>query len=177
MDVKRLNYYADKIPELPYFLVALLFVLADAKVEYIHVFSTAFIFLSLALAIGVCLKLLLKTRRPKPYKSRYEIFRYGFPSLHTMISIGALAFVYYIDPLLSLVLAPVGVFYIYARISGGFHTRGDVLGGMIVGVVIGAFSGSLIDELFLPGRVEFLFAFLFFAVPTLTSVARIKEIV
>lgn len=177
MEARRLNYLADKIPEIPYFLVALFFVLADAKREYIHIFSMGFVFMGCALIVGVSLKMLLKTERPNPYKSRYRIFRYGFPSLHTMISIGAISFVYHIDPLLSLVLAPVGVFYIHTRISGGYHTKEDVLGGMILGVVIGAFTGSLIDELFFPAKLEFLSALLLFAIPVATSVARIKEIV
>ena len=170
-------YLSDKVPELPYFIIALYFVLANTDSGFIHFFSAAFWFMMLTLLVGVGLKLCFRTQRPKPYHSRYVLFRYGFPSLHSMISIGALAFVYHIDPFLSLLLLPIGVFYIYARIHGGFHTREDVLGGVIIGVALGSLTGSLIGNVFFPAEAEFLFAFLLFVIPVTASIARVKELI
>jgi membrane-associated phospholipid phosphatase len=92
-----------------------------------------------------------------------------------MISIGALTFVYYINPWLALLLLPVGLFYAYARLKGGYHTKKDILGGIVLGLILGAWVGSLIDELFLPEKMELLFALLFFIFPACASIARIKE--
>ena len=81
----------DKIPEMPYFLLALVYVAINPDVSYLtHVFSTAFFYLTISLTAGMTLKLLLKTKRPTDYSS-HMLLKYGFPSLHSLISIGAIA--------------------------------------------------------------------------------------
>ena len=177
MQAKRLIYLSDKVPELPYFVVAVVLVAARPWLDFVHIFSMGFLFLMASLVAGAYLKLAFKTDRPTPYQSRYRTFKYGFPSLHSMISIGAIVFAYFVYPTLSVILAPVGVFYIYARISGGYHTMQDVVGGAVIGALLGWVIGSRISAVYLPETLETAFACLFFIIPITASIARIKELI
>jgi membrane-associated phospholipid phosphatase len=175
MDARRVFYLVDKVPELPYFIVAVCLILVDPARDYLHFFSASFVFMAAALAIGISIKVCFKSKRPKVYNSKLILFRYGFPSLHTTISVGALALVYFISPWLSLILLPVGLLYIHARLSGGYHTKSDVLGGIFLGLFLGALVGYSMDRIHFPERIEQIFAVLFFVIPAVCSFARIKE--
>lgn len=177
MDAGRLVYFADKIPEVPYFVVAVVFVLTADRGDFVHLFSSSFVFLAASLSVGVVLKLYFHTARPSPYKSRLSLFRYGFPSLHSITSVGAVVFVYFIDPRLSFVLLPVCLFYIYSRLVGKYHTRLDVVGGSVIGVILGFVFGSNIEYIIFPYRIEVFFSMLLFFLPAVCSVCRLHELI
>ncbi len=177
MVYKRILYLVDKVPEIPYFILALALIFKNPYGSLGHYFSGAFIFLVVTLVMGVILKLTFRTSRPKQYKSRFGLFKYGFPSLHTMISVGALSFVYFINPWLTLILLPVGLFYVYARIIERYHTKIDVVGGALIGIATGIVIGYNMEYFALPADIEFIFSTLFFTIPVAASYGRVRKLI
>lgn len=176
MDIIRKIYYiADMTPEVPYIILAISYIIyLKDTIKILHIFSSAFIFAVLVLVAGVLLKITFKTKRRIP---RYgnSILRYGFPSMHAIASIGALAFTYFISPLISIILIPVGIFYIYSRIKIHVHGITDVVGGAIIGIIIGAFSGwYVLNNIYLSNNIEAMLTILFFTTPILSAVIRAK---
>ncbi len=162
----------DRFPAIPYLIIALGYLLLDlGKLKKIHVLSSAFIFLSIAVIMGVLLKVIFKTERKIP---RYggTIVKYGFPSIHALASIGAIAFVYFVDPMFALLLAPLGLLYMYSRIKLGVHSERDILGGAITGLIIGIFCGIyILLGIYLEPDIETVLGVLFFvALLTLTTI-------
>lgn len=171
----ELHKVIDRIPELPYFFFAVVYVIVNPGKDYVHIFSVAFIFLLMGVFLGTAIKLIFKTPRPRAYKT-IKIFSYGFPSLHSLISVGAISFLYFVDLRISLLLIPVCALYMYSRIKLRVHTRGDVVGGAIIGLIFGAGVGFFGLGVFLPHNIELLFSILFFIVPAAISYLRIKFI-
>lgn len=173
--VDKICLFIDKIPEFPYFILALTYTLYHPEKPLItHIFSTAFIFMILTLTVGAALKVMFKTKRPKNHY-RMPILKYDFPSLHSLISIGAIAFLYYVDWKYSLIMIPFGLAYIYSRLRLGVHTIEGILGGVAIGLLIGVFSGAyLLKNLHLSQNLEELFTILFYILPALATVLRLK---
>jgi membrane-associated phospholipid phosphatase len=169
----NIHLLIDRTPELPYFILAVIYLLGRTDAQSVHVFSMVFLFVMTSLALGLLLKALFKTKRPKRH---YDLpaLRYDFPSLHSMISIGTIVFVYYVDPSYSLVLVPVGLFYLYSRVKLKAHSVGGCFGGAFIGAALGFLFGSLLDRAYLPEGVEMLLAVLLFCTPLLTTVFRMK---
>ncbi|RLI94757.1 MAG: hypothetical protein DRO94_02155 [Candidatus Altiarchaeales archaeon] len=156
----------DKFPAIPYLFIAIMYLIINLKEidKVIHIFSSAFIFLLICIIVGILLKIIFKTERRIP---RYTgtIAKYGFPSIHSMASIGGIAFVYFVNPFFALLLIPLGLLYVHSRISLKVHSEIDVLGGAIIGIIIGIFCGIYILKIHLPYEIEILFSILFFIVP------------
>lgn len=176
MDITRGIYYiADRTPEVPYIILAILYIIyMEDTAKILHIFSSTFIFAVLVLIVGIILKIAFKTKR---MVLRYgnSMLRYGFPSMHGMASIGALAFTYFINPLISLTLVPIGIFYVYSRIKIGVHGIADVVGGAIIGIIIGIFSGwYVLNNVYLPRNIELMLTILFFTTPILSAVVRAR---
>jgi len=176
MDViGRLYAIADRTPETPYIILAVSYILyLKDTAKILHIFASAFIFAVLILIFGIVLKITFKTKRRVP---RYgnSILGYGFPSMHGMASIGAIAFTYFINPLISLVIAPIGIFYVYSRIRIGVHNIADAVGGAVIGTVIGAFSGAyVLRYVNLPHDIELILTLLFFTIPVISAVIRAR---
>ncbi|MBN2014624.1 MAG: restriction endonuclease [Candidatus Altiarchaeota archaeon] len=167
--------FIDTFPAIPYLLIALAYLLLnlDKWDEVIHILAVAFIFITVAVLVGVLLKVIFRTERRMP---RYgnTIIRYGFPSIHALTSSGAVAFAYFVDPLLALLLVPISLLYIYSRLKLGVHSETDIIGGLIVGVSLGILFGLyVIDKIQLPDDlkiVETILAALFFIVPLIVTV-------
>lgn len=169
----RLYWIIDKVPELPYFILALMYSLYTPRETAIHVFSTAFVLLATALTGGSILKVMFKTVRPKPLYD-IAILKYDFPSLHSMVSIGAIAYVYFIEPKITLILIPIGFLYLYSRIKLGAHTVLGVLSGAAIGFFLGLISGMFLLEIHLHPTIERCFTLLFFIIPVIATILRIK---
>ncbi len=165
----------DKFPELPYLVLAAFYLIYDiSEMENkIHVFSIAFLFVLLTVIVGTILKAIFRTERKIPYYGA-TIFRYGFPSLHSLASIGAIGFVYFVNPLFSLILIPIGLLYIYSRIKLGAHSVTDVLGGAIIGLPLGFFSGRYLLGIKLPYELELILCIIFFLMPIILCIFRVR---
>jgi membrane-associated phospholipid phosphatase len=172
--ISRLYRLIDKVPEFPFFIVAFFYMATVPIAVYAHVFSTAFLLLAGSLIIGMAVKLAAKTKRPQELTS-CVLFKYGFPSLHAMISVGAVSFIYFISPLIALLLAPVGLLFMVSRVELHYHTRKDVWGGAAIGLVLGVITGKWFLGVYLPSAVEYVFAALFFIMPAVFSIFRVKH--
>jgi len=162
----------DKIPEFPYFLLAMGYVFTTPRDLSIHVFSTASIFIILTLIVGLTLKFIFKQKRPRGHYD-IPVLKYDFPSLHSMVSIGATVYIYFVSPLFSLILVPMGIIYLYSRIRLKVHSVNGVIGGAIIGIFIGLFTGAFIRREYLPYEIELVLAIFFFIFPILLSIFRI----
>ena len=135
----------------------------------------------LAITVGILLKGVFRTQRTTPFYATQDygikVFRYGFPSLHSLASTGAVSFAYFINPLgplLSVLMLPIAVTYIYSRMRIGAHSRIDVVGGAIIGFFLGIISGILILGTKLPDLIE-IFLSIIMAVALISSIlARVK---
>lgn len=161
----------DRVPELPYFALALVYAFNTPVEVARHVFAVAFCFLSASVFVGVLLKCTLKTERPVKYHCLPAV-KYDIPSLHTQVSVGAVVFVYFVDPRYCLVLAPIGALYMVSRVKLGLHTRSAVYCGALIGLVMGYLAGQLL------GRVDFggydlLLSAAFFATPLSATAFRL----
>lgn len=164
----------DAVPELPYFILAFFHIFQESDaLRIIHVFSASFLFLALTLSVGAVLKVTFKTKRPRK-KWDVPVFKYGFPSIHTMISVGAIAFLIFIEPAYALLMIPVGFLYPYSRLQLKVHTGADVTGGALLGTITGWLSGALLLPVQLPLFLEAIFTLLMFIIPILFSIARIR---
>ncbi len=174
--MKFIHNIIDKVPELPYFIVAMVVVLNNPDSGYIHVFSTAFLFMLLSLSVGTALKFIFKTKRPTNTYNYYAIPVWGheFPSLHSMISIGAIAFVYFVDKWIALILVPVGLFYLYSRVAIKVHRVISVISGAIIGLITGIISGHYLLNYHFSSNLELSFMVLFFVIPPMCSFCRIR---
>lgn len=172
---RKIYEIADRTPEVPYIILAITYAIyLKDGMKILHIFSSAFIFGALILIVGVLLKIIFKTKRSI---QRYgdSILKYGFPSMHGMASIGALAFTYFINPVISLILTPIGIFYVYSRIKIRVHSIADVAGGAIIGIAIGIFSGTyILENVYLPYKMEATLTILFFTIPIISAVIRAK---
>jgi len=175
-----LYHIIDKFPELPYLILAVLYIhfnISETE-KLMHVFSSSFLFLIICVFTGTLLKAIFKTERVTPYYG-VSVFRYGFPSMHSLASIGAIGFVYFIEPmgpLLSLVLVPIGLLYVYSRIKIGAHSVTDVIGGAIIGLIMGIISGMHLLKIYLPYPLELIFTTLFVTILFIFIIIRIKYI-
>ena len=176
----------DKFPDLPYLIIAFLYIgyIGYNKIDMTkltHIFSSTLLYVGLALTIGIILKGVFRTQRTTPFYATQDygikVFRYGFPSLHSLASCGAISFCFFIDPLgplLSILMIPIAVAYIYSRLRIGAHSKTDVVGGAIIGFFIGIVSGILILGTKLPYMVELVLSFLMIAGLVGFIIARLK---
>jgi len=165
----------DRFPAIPYLIIGLgyLFLNLDKLETVIHVFSSAFIFLFMAVVIGILLKVIFKTERKIP---RYggTIAKYGFPSIHALASIGGIAFIYFVDPMFALALAPLGLLYMYSRTKIGVHSETDIIGGAVIGVTIGILCGVYVLGIYLDPTIETIFGAMFFIAPLILTIAELR---
>ena len=162
----------DKIPEFPYFLLAMGYALTIPRDLAIHVFSTAFIFIVMTIAVGLILKSIFKQKRPREHYD-IPVLKYDFPSLHSMVSIGATVYVYFVSPLSSVLLCPMGLIYLYSRVRLRVHSVKGVIGGALIGIIMGLMTGTFILGVYLPYNVELILAIFFFIFPVILSIFRI----
>ncbi len=158
----------EEVPYLPYIPLGLGYLLYNIEniAQTLHVFASAFIFLVMTVIFGVMLKLFFRTERQVPFYNNI-FFKYGFPSLHTMASIGIIGFAFFVNPIFGLILAPVGLFYGYARVRFGAHTVADVLAGAVAGLIVGILCGLFVYPVQMPAEREIVLA----AILVLTPVA------
>ncbi|MDD5112281.1 MAG: hypothetical protein PHG85_07035 [Candidatus Altiarchaeota archaeon] len=166
----NIHLLVDRSPELPYFILAVAYLLSMSP-DAVHIFSSAFLFVFTSISVGLLLKICFKMRRPRRH---YDIpaLCYDFPSLHSMTSVGTIAFVYFVNPRFTVLLLPVGLFYLYSRLKIGVHSMTGVAGGAAIGLVLGSFFGWAMGYVYLPEPVEILFAVLIFCTPLLTAIFR-----
>jgi len=164
----------DKIPEGPYIILAFAYMLTKPGGDFVHLFSTAFFYLMLCGLVGAALKGVFKTKRPKDMHYA-GVFKYGFPSMHTMISVGTITFTFFICPSLPVFLIPLGLFYMYARGKMRAHTKLDVAGGAFFGLIVGYITGAYIMPVNLGRPTEFMLAMMFFLIPLVASYYRIQS--
>jgi hypothetical protein len=160
----------DRVPELPYFLVGFMYLQSEGY-QALNAFSSAFIFLTVCILSGLFLKATLKTTRPIPYPG-LSFARYDVPSLHTMVSLGAVPFIYFIEPRYILLFLGISVVYMYSRVKLGFHTKKAVYVGAVMGILVGAATGHTLSDASFHPSVSGLLTFLFFMVPLSATVFR-----
>jgi membrane-associated phospholipid phosphatase len=162
----------DSVPELPYFILALAFVFTETVDKARHVLAVVFIYVILALAAGILVKYISRSERPK---ERYRMFliEYDVPSLHTLIAVGLVFFAYFINPLYSLLLTPIGLLYMRSRVCLGFHTKKAVVVGAWIGALVGFATGYLLWKITLSEWVELLFVILVLIIPLFATYLRI----
>ncbi len=159
--------FIDKQPAIPYVVLgaAIFFMNLQRIEETLHLFSSIFIFAAVSLVVGVILKEIFRTPRRVPRYGGSPI-KYGFPSIHSMLSAGSLGLIFFVNPLFLIILIPLTLLYIYSRISLGVHNTWDVLGGAFIGLVIGVLCGLFVfQQLNLPIEVEAFLTLLFFILP------------
>lgn len=176
----------DKFPDLPYLLLAFLYIgyIGYTKTDVMvvtHIFSSTLLYVTLAIAVGIVLKGVFRTQRTTPFYATQDygikVFRYGFPSLHSLASSGAVSFAYFINPLgplLSVLMLPIAVTYIYSRMRIGAHSSIDVIGGAIIGFFLGIISGILILGTKLPDIVEIILSLIMAVALIVSILARVK---
>ncbi len=157
----------DEAPVVPYLGLGLGYAIYqwNNPNHLIHLFSSAFIFFMVSVAVGLVLKVVFRTERRVP---RYggPVLRYGFPSIHTMSSVGGVSFAYFVHPVFALALLPLALLYLYSRLSLGVHEVSDVIGGSVAGLILGYFCGKYVYLAPpLDHNLELAFAVLFFIVP------------
>ncbi len=162
--------FIDRAPALPYIVlgIAYLFLGLNNMEKTLHVFSSAMIFMFLVIITGIFLKLILRTPRRVPrYWGTPAV--YGFPSIHSMLSVGSIGLFYFIDPSVLIILIPLALIYIYSRLAIGVHSMVDVTGGAIIGFIIGILCGIYIYKIDLPTYIETFMTILFFVTPILLT--------
>jgi len=169
----NIHMVVDQSPELPYFVLAVVYLFSTSEPGSAHIFAITFLFVVASLIFGLALKSCFKTKRPRKH---YDLpaLRYDFPSLHSMISIGTIVFVYYIKPVFSIVLFPVGLFYLYSRLKLKAHSIQGVLGGAVLGAFFGFLFGQLLSTIQLPEILELALAILLFCIPLMTAIFRMR---
>ena len=137
-------HFIDQYPALPYVLIgAIRFIMGWDDLEAtFHLFSSIVLFVALAVTIGVILKAIFRTPRRVPRYGNSPV-KYGFPSIHSMLSAGSIGMVYFINPLALVIMIPLAALYIYSRIAIGVHSVTDVVGGAILGFLIGLSTRSI----------------------------------
>ncbi len=130
----------ERYPELPYFIIATYFLAVAGSETALRVFSFGFIFLSAGITIGLLLKGILKTERPREYEC-FPGAEYDVPSLHTLLSSGAVTYMYYIDPIYMMLLTPLAVLYMISRLRTHVHTTQAVFAGVLIGIPLGIIIG------------------------------------
>lgn len=172
--MERISRIIDLIPELPYFILSLAFVLNNEPGVIRHVYSVAFLYTVITLVVGLSLKGLFKVRRPKECYDM-PLLRYDFPSMHAMISIGAVAYLYFVDAAYAIVLTPISLLYFQSRLELEVHKLSAVIGGAFIGVILGVFAGTVLYGILLPEYFEVMFTILFFILPGCASLVRIRH--
>jgi len=167
-EYNTIYHIIDKFPDFPYLILAFFYLgyIVYSKTEItkvIHIFSSTLLYVVVALIVGILLKGVFRTQRTTPFYATQDygikVFRYGFPSLHSLASTGAVSFCYFIDPLgplLSVLMIPIAVTYIYSRLRIGAHSKTDVVGGAIIGFFLGIICGIAILGTKLPDMLEIL---------------------
>jgi membrane-associated phospholipid phosphatase len=169
----NIHLFIDRSPELPYFILAVIYLFSTSAPGSAHIFAMAFLFVAVSLVVGLALKSFFKTKRPIRHYN-LPALRYDFPSLHSMISIGTIVFVYHFNPDYSLVLIPVGLFYLYSRLKLKAHSIEGVVGGVVLGLILGFLFGRFSTVFYLPEVVEMALAIMLFCTPLMTAVFRMK---
>ncbi len=169
--IHKVYVLIDKVPEFPYFILSSFFVFSMPIEVSRHVFAIAFLYMISSIFLGLAMKMVLKTKRPKPY-GKIEPFCFDIPSLHTMVSIGAVAYVFFVDLYYSIVLFPICILYFISRLRLGYHTVNAVLIGAVSGVLVGCFFGLLLDTIFFDMMIESFLSVLFFIIPVFASLFR-----
>jgi membrane-associated phospholipid phosphatase len=164
----------DKVPELPYFTLALFFIITNPAEISLHVIAWTFFYMLVSLIIGISLKYALKTRRPARYEC-LPLAKYDIPSLHSMIAAGAIPYSYHIRPEYAYVMAPLSLLYMHSRLRISCHTLKAVLSGAALGLLLGSLFGSAVWQVDLNGY-EGLFTLAFFTIPLSMTVFRIEYI-
>jgi len=168
----KIDILVDRIPELPFFIFAFIYLLTSPKPrEIVHVFSICFIFIVIGLGVGMMLKLLFKIPRPKRHYS-IKAIDYGFPSLHSLISAGALTLVWYVEPTGVILLLPITLFYMISRHHLGVHRWSSILAGSILGIIIAILCITYLYEIYFNVKLEIFFTILFFLLPPLITLLR-----
>ncbi|MEA1924694.1 MAG: restriction endonuclease [Candidatus Altiarchaeota archaeon] len=159
--------FIDKHPAIPYVILGMAIFLMNLQrmEETLHLFSSISILVAVSLIVGVLLKAIFRTPRKVPRYGGSPI-KYGFPSIHSMLSVGGMAFTFFVNPMFLIILTPLTLLYIYSRIALGVHNTGDVLGGAFIGLILGIVCGILVyQQLNLPMEVDAFFTLLFFILP------------
>jgi membrane-associated phospholipid phosphatase len=161
----------DVVPAVPYLIIAAAFILLNlSRLPYaLHVLAVAFVFVTVTVVVGILMKVIFRTERKMP---RYgnSIAKYGFPSIHALTAAGAVAFAYFVDPVLSLALVPLAFLYVYSRLRLGVHTEADVFGGIAVGAAMGLLFGIYVLKSVQFGEtVDMILAALFFVVSIIVT--------
>ncbi len=172
MDVYKL---IDRVPEMPYFLMALAYAVIEPE-RATQVFPSAFVFLAVTITVGLLMKASLKTQRPVVYPG-IPIAKYDVPSLHTAISVGAVSFIYFMEPVFTIVFTPIAFVYMYSRIRLGFHTRLAVYTGVVVGFLAGSAVGYGLSGHVFSAFESFALSIMFFLVPVSATVFRLRYLV
>jgi len=168
----RLYYLIDRVPELPYFIFALIFVLYTPVEVAKQVFAVSCLFMVSGIIVGVSLKVLLKTKRPCEYHC-IPYVKYDVPSLHTLLSIGAIAYICFINVKYCVFAIPMGYTYMISRLRLGLHTKKAVYVGAAVGLLMGSLFGYLLWRIDFHG-FEYPMSVLFFLIPVSATLFRLK---
>ena len=169
--------FIDTYPAIPYLGLALGYVLLKwPDLSHLaHMFSSIFFFFWISIIVGLFLKWIFKTERKVP---RYagSVVKYGFPSIHSMMAVGAVFFISFVDPILTIILIPLGLLYVYSRIVIGVHSVTDVVGGAIIGAIIAIFCGFFIyNGVYLPFEIEAILSILFFISPIIVMFYELSK--
>lgn len=156
-----LDTIIERYPELPYFTLAAYFLAMEGAQNSLRVFSFGFIFISVGMTVGLILKGILRTERPVDYGC-FPCAEYDIPSLHTLLSCGAVTYMYFINPIYTLILTPLAIAYMISRVRTRLHTRLAIITGAVIGAPIGAMVGrsmavSSLQGLEVPLTVMFFF--------------------
>jgi hypothetical protein len=164
----------DCVPEMPYFLLALVYMMFNPFSVAVHVLAVTFFYMLTSLTLGLVLKAILKTARPVKYAC-IPMARYDVPSLHTIIAVGGVPFTYFINPAYCLITIPLALLYMYSRVKMSLHTVRAVYVGALVGLFVGAVFGFSLWRVDIRSY-EGVFAFLFFVIPLSSTIYRLKYI-
>ncbi|MBU0762855.1 MAG: hypothetical protein KKD39_07495 [Candidatus Altiarchaeota archaeon] len=164
----------DRVPEMPYFMMALAYSHLEVE-KALHTFSASFLFLLLSILVGLFLKTLLKTKRPVEYPC-IPVARYDIPSLHTLISVGAIPLIYFLDSKYAFFFVPLALVYMYSRLKLGFHSKKAVYLGALAGLVVGVVSGFVLSKMVFGLNESIFLTVSFFMLPLAATVFRLKYI-
>lgn len=163
--------FIDRYPEVPFFLLTLIYVLTTPPDRASHVIAFSSLYMVFAVLLGFLLKYALHTARPRKYDA-IPWARYDIPSMHSMISAGATFYLMVVKPTYLVFLIPLTYMYMQSRIRLRVHTKKAIYVGFILGSPIGLSFGLLVDKVSLTG-FEMPLILVFFVLPAaLTAIQR-----
>lgn len=173
--MNKLDIFVDRLPEIPYIILAILFAYSMPSGYAQNVLSAGFIVVSATFVLGIVLKFLFHGKRPVAYTDM-PVFKYDVPSIHAMMSWSICLFSLRVSVVFSAVFLILAVVYSASRVGTKVHSKIAVYVGSALGALSGFIGYFLIDSAFLPPFARQIFYSLIFVMPVASLGLRFRYV-